>query len=295
MDGDTLVEIPIPKTWGDAHSYQLLQPDAGWTAFLDESAKSTVDMKWQTVNPQQLPIEDFRNLSPYREFHNDILDRYRNNLPPPKGRIRDVYLAAAKHADDNGGSWKVYFTTETTTEPITVGGTVFVDGVQTYAEITILANVEVMVRHNKKPKGKHYAMEVIALMFQTQFSDQQHVPILDMVTEDGSCAHFSSTGSSYSRWPSMSNIGGKKRACTNQLIGLLQFPIIPRHPQLQSVKYCNWGYDRGGISRTRTYHQQRDPAAIVVVSEDEESDDDDHEYRVDLGGGCKRTRFDVDA
>jgi hypothetical protein len=36
----------------------------------------------------------------------------------------------------------------------------------------------------------------------------------------------------------------------------------------------SWGYDRGGISRTLTYRQQRDPAATIVISEtDEESED----------------------
>jgi hypothetical protein len=298
---ETLYEFPRPKSGGGAHSYQLLQQDAGWTAFLAESATSVVDMEWQTVNPNLMPIEEFRKFSPFRQFHDDTLQRYLQNLPPSKGRVSDVFLSAAKRADDNQGSWTLYFTKETTTKPITVGGTVFVDGVPTYAEITIGANVEVLKRHDKQPKGPHYAMDVTALMFQTQCPEQQHVPILDEVTEDGSRAHLSSTGSSSSRWPSISNFGGKKRACTNQLIGLLQFSVIPRHPQLQSLKYCNWGYDRRGISRTLTYRQQRDPAARIVISEteeeseDEESDDDDHEYRDGLGGGFKRTRFDADA
>ena len=159
-----------------------------------------------------LPIEEFRKLSPYRQFHEDCLERYSHNLPATNGRIRDVYLAAAKRADDNGGSWTVYFITGTTTRPITVGGTVFVDGVQKYAEIKIAANVPVMMRSNKRPVGEHYAMDVSALLFQTQNPDQQHVPILDLVNKDGSRAHLASTGSSNSRWPSVSRIGGNKKA-----------------------------------------------------------------------------------
>lgn len=143
-----------------------------------------------------LPIEEFRKLSPYRQFHEDCLERYSHNLPPTNGRIRDVYLAAAKRADDNGGSWTVYFITGTTTRPITVGGTVFIDGVQKYAEIKIAANVPVMMRSNKRPVGEHHAMDVSALLFQTQNPDQQHVPILDLVNKDGSRAHLASTGSS---------------------------------------------------------------------------------------------------
>ena len=100
----------------------------------------------------------------------------------------------------------------TTTRPITVGETVFVDGVQKYAEIKIAANVPVMIRHNKRPVGEHYAMDVSALLFQTQNPDQQHVPILDLVNKDGSRAHLASTGSSNSRWPSVSRIGGNKKA-----------------------------------------------------------------------------------
>jgi hypothetical protein len=45
-----------------------------WTAFLAESANSIVDMEWQTVNPKQLPIEEFRNLLPFGQFHEDIFD-----------------------------------------------------------------------------------------------------------------------------------------------------------------------------------------------------------------------------
>ena len=109
---ETLYEFPRPKSGGGAHNYQLLQQDAGWTAFLAESATSVVDMEWQTVNPNLMPIEEFRKFSPFRQFHEDTLKRYRKNLPPTKGRIRDVYLAAAKRVDDNGGSWTVYFTKE---------------------------------------------------------------------------------------------------------------------------------------------------------------------------------------
>ena len=194
------------------HKYKLLRDDAEFSAFLVQSAESIADMQWSTVNPDQLPIEQFREVSPFRQFNVDIVERYRLDLPPVNSRIEDAYLAAAQRADETNGSWTVYFTTGTTTEPITVPGTVFVNGVRKYAEIKIAANVPVMIRHNKRPVGEHYAMDVSALLFQTQNPDQQHVPILDLVNKDGSRAHLASTGSSNSRWPSVSRIGGNKKA-----------------------------------------------------------------------------------
>ena len=66
-------------------------------------------MRWSSVNPAMLLIEEFCKLSLYRQFHEDCMERYRHNLPPPNDRIRDAYLAAAKHADDHDGRWTVYF------------------------------------------------------------------------------------------------------------------------------------------------------------------------------------------
>ena len=91
------------------HNYKLLRDDDAFSAFLIESAGSIVGMRWSSVNPAMLPIEEFCKLSPYRQFHEDCLERYSHNLPPPNGRIRDAYLAAAKHADDHDGRWTVYF------------------------------------------------------------------------------------------------------------------------------------------------------------------------------------------
>jgi hypothetical protein len=122
-------------------------------------------------------------------------------------------------------------------------------------------------------------MDAIALLFQMQNPFERDVPVLDWVTSEGSRVHLSATGAAYSGWPSVSSIGGPKKCCVNQLFGLFQFPFIPRHPQLQAKKFINWGYDRQGLFRTRTYHQEtvlaptcRKRCVEISSSSDSESD-----------------------
>ena len=107
------------------------------------------------INPGLLPIEQLRKKSPFHQFNRDILARYSEDIPPTNGRFRDVYLAADMRAEDTG-SFTVYFITGTTTKPITVPDTVFIDGVQTYVELKIGANVKVMMRCDKPPPDEHW-------------------------------------------------------------------------------------------------------------------------------------------
>ena len=77
---------------------QLLQEDPHFAAFLLDSAKTIVALEATSRNPGKLPVERWRQESPFKQFHDDILERYRMNLPPA-GRLRDAFLAAAKYAD----------------------------------------------------------------------------------------------------------------------------------------------------------------------------------------------------
>ena len=268
---ENLLEFPDNHS---PHAYQLLHEDPLFEAFIADAAKTIVNLHVTTRNLGKLPVERWRLESPFQQFHADILERYEKNLPP-EGRLRDAYLAAAKYADENEGRWTIYFVPGVTKKAMKVKGTVITDGIPGYKELHIDAGVEALFGHVDIPDVDHYCMDVIALLFQIQNPFERDVPVLDWVTKEGSRVHLSARGASYSGWPVVRCIGGSKQCCVNQLLGLLQFPVIPRHPQLQKEKYINWGYNRQGLFRTLTYRQEKVVACTCVdISSSSDSDSD---------------------
>jgi hypothetical protein len=154
---EILLELPDNHS---PHAYQLLQEDPHFAAFLLDSAKTIVALEATSRNPGKLPVERWRQESPFKQFHDDILERYRMNLPPA-GRLRDAFLAAAKYADDNDGRWTTYFVPCVTKKKITVKGTVINDGVPAYAELVIAGGIQALKRHVERPPDGVDAMEMI--------------------------------------------------------------------------------------------------------------------------------------
>ncbi len=154
---EILLELPDNHS---PHAYQLLQEDPHFAAFLLDSAKTIVALEATSRNPGKLPVERWRQESPFKQFHDDILERYRMNLPPA-GRLRDAFLAAATYADKNDGRWTIFFVPGVTDKAITVKGTVITDDVPAYTELRIVAGVKVLKRHVVRPPEEHYAMEMI--------------------------------------------------------------------------------------------------------------------------------------
>ena len=83
--------------------------------------------------------------------------------------------------------------------------------------------------------------------FQFQFPHTSGVPLLDVmtVTDTGTLAVpvYSQIGSESSNWPTVLVEG--ESCCVFQLLGLTQFPVVPKHPQSENPKYINWGMERG--------------------------------------------------
>jgi hypothetical protein len=113
---ENLLELPDNHY---PHAYQLLQEDPQFEAFLKDSARTIVDCEATSRNPGKLPVERWRQESPFKQFHEDILKRYQMN-DPPAGRIKDAFLAAAKYADENDGKWTIFFVPGVTDKAITV-------------------------------------------------------------------------------------------------------------------------------------------------------------------------------
>ncbi len=90
--------------------------------------------------------------------------------------------------------------------------------------------------------------------------DTSGVPLLDVTTvsDDGgqAVAVYSKIDSGYSNWPYVLVEG--ESCCVLQLLGLTQFPVVPRHPQHQNPKFINWGVRCTGTG---------DHDAVPLVSE----------------------------
>jgi hypothetical protein len=123
-----------------------------------------------------------------------------------------------------------------------------------------------------------YRLHLDMLLFCIQFPHVRRLPLLDLMTGGGSHAIFTTTGAGYHIWPTVW-VGGDD-CCVLQLLGLLQFAIIPRHPTLVLWKCANWGYDPLGRMWTKFYRRATQiPGDGNQVDEDEfDDDDDDDDY-----------------
>ena len=104
-------------------------------------------------------------------------------------------------------------------------------------------------------------LDLLAFLF--QFPHTSGVPLLDVttVTDTGTVAVavYSQIGSVSSNWPTVLVEG--ESCCVFQLLGLTQFPVVPRHPQSQNPKHINWGIERGLVV-TYLYRRWAIAAAI---------------------------------
>jgi hypothetical protein len=105
-----------------------------------------------------------------------------------------------------------------------------------------------------------FTIQLQALLFQLQYPNAVGVPVLRYNTAPGQAQSLLSfVPADYHAWPQVMLPGtGKKPTpvCVAQLVGLLQFGVIPRHPQIgQSKKWGNWGYPSAGVFATTLYHQ----------------------------------------
>jgi hypothetical protein len=97
-------------------------------------------------------------------------------------------------------------------------------------------------------------IQLQAMAYQLQYQHLEHVPIMSLNTAKGSIPHFTYCNAEYDHWSSVMG-PDKLPVCVAQLVGLLQFGVIPRHPQKgQAQKWGNWGY-LNGVFRTTLYHQ----------------------------------------
>ena len=107
--------------------------------------------------------------------------------------------------------------------------------------------------HNRK---KYYRLHFDLAAGLFQFPHLSGVPVLDITTvsdtgREESVPIFSQNGSERDNWPTVMVEG--ESCCVFQLLGLTQFPVVPRHPQSQNPKYINWGMQRGLVV-TYLYH-----------------------------------------
>jgi hypothetical protein len=128
-------------------------------------------------------------------------------------------------------------------------GTVFLEGVRKAGvrqpiavDTTVLERLEY---GHKVPR--FYTLHLNLLLLQLQFPNLHGLPLLDITTvgADGreSSAQRAYKKSGGNNWPHVKVEG--KSCCALQLMGLVQFKVIKRHPQEKGKKYINWGYERG--------------------------------------------------
>ena len=91
-------------------------------------------------------------------------------------------------------------------------------------------------------RSNYNRLHLDLLAFLSQFPHTSGVPLLDVttVTDTGTVAVavYSQIGSVSSNWPTVLVEG--ESCCVFQLLGLTQFPVVPRHPQSQNLKFINW-------------------------------------------------------
>ena len=243
------------------HCYSLLEDDPAFDEFVLQTAVTVIDMSKIHANPEKMPIAEYREKPPFRLFHADILARHESKRPPA-GRILDAFLSASNFAASYG-LWTIYFVKTVTTEKRVVDGIVYSGGQRHSVQYSVDANVEVFERRLVRPECDHIAVDVVALLFVIQFLGHPGVPVLQEVCAVQARPHIAVAGAVYNRWMEVSDIG-----CVLPLVGLLQFPCTPCHPQHQNPKYLNWGYTPLGLFDTKTYHQ----GAAASVKIDSDSD-----------------------
>ena len=110
-----------------------------------------------------------------------------------------------------------------------------------------------------------YVLHLDVLLFCLQFPHVRGMPLLDRRTRiagvEESFAVFTTTNAGYSIWPSV-NVDGEY-CCVLELLGLLQFPVIPRNPQHVNPKCVNRGYDRLGRVRTDLHEAGQVPPVVL--------------------------------
>lgn len=114
-----------------------------------------------------------------------------------------------------------------------------------------------------------YTLHFDVLLFCLQFPHVRRMPLLDYTTRGGGVAGsepvYTTTGAGYHMWPSVQVDG--EECCVPQLLGLLQFQVIPRHPQHVVPKCVSWGYDDLGRMRTTVWSAGRDDAEMFSDSD----------------------------
>ena len=105
----------------------------------------------------------------------------------------------------------------------------------------------VLKRSRTRPtNGFYYVLHLSSFIFQCQFLHARGVPLLECTNGTKVRTQCSSTSACHSAWPyvTVENAG----CCVLQLLGLAQFEMIPRNPQIgQKFKFANWGEFRGCV------------------------------------------------
>ena len=121
-----------------------------------------------------------------------------------------------------------------------------------------------------------YVLHLDVLLFCLQFPHVRRVPLLDRRTRiagvEQSFAVFTTTDSGYSIWPCVKV--NDEDCCVLELLGLLQFAVIPRNPQHVKPKCVNWGYDLLGRVRTDLHRAGRVPPVGINSDSSNSSDDE---------------------
>ena len=116
-----------------------------------------------------------------------------------------------------------------------------------------------MLRVIDNARPGSFTIQLQALLFQLQYPNAVGVPVVCYNVAPGEAKPLLSfIPADYHAWPQVMLPGQKpvKPICVAQLVGLLQFGVIPRHPQIgQLKKWGNWGY-QAGVFRTTLYHQR---------------------------------------
>jgi hypothetical protein len=240
-----------------------VQPDHQWADFQLKANSALVQrVAALELNPTVLRYRVWILDPRWASFFRDFRVRIVHSLAP-NGRVRDVFLSIRQFMMENKQKC-LYFTQQTVDVDTTVFGTVFQvrcccaallfivlihvqNGKSIEAEIRFTAGDLVLKRSPTKPAhGFFNIMHLDAFMLQCQILHARGVPLLEYTDGQKIRTQCSSTSACHSAWP-IATVESEC-VCILQLLGLIQFEMIPRNPQTgQTCKFANWGEFMGCI------------------------------------------------
>jgi len=228
-------------------AYQDLQNNADAAA----AAMAQVD-----INPNRLAYPEFlQQCASAREFSNHVAGLYSAGElgGHGHGRIGDAEAIVDEWKIKNENAKAVCFQAKFLEADTTARGGCYNKGVHQKHSLVFEKNTHVLEVLKPTSTADRVVVYLDMLLLSAQISNAQGIPIGYRVQAGQAKTLFTYATSGSNNWAHFDVDGDA--CCVLTIVGLLQFGMIPRHPQKGvKRKYANWGYDASGLFRTILYH-----------------------------------------